>query len=471
MNLPNYIQASEIREQFAAAMSQMYQDEVPMYSRLLEMVSDINLQQLETKTGFIQPLKNTHKLDYLSSERHGAIRLGEAEELHTMRRLFAVMGMYPVSYYDLTEAGIPVHSTAFRPVQLMHLEQNPFRMFTSLLRLDLIDDPELRAQAQALLDKRNIFSDGVIEMIERFEQQHGLTSEQADNFIQQALETFRWHQQATVDRQTYDAFLKTHRLVADIVCFKGPHINHLTPRTMNIDRVQNQMKEYGLDAKTIIEGPPRRQYPILLRQTSFKALSEAVEFLSDGNEPIKGNHSARFGEVEQRGIALTVKGRKLYDKLLNQVRQQIPDIDNRVDEYYRHLEQVFYEFPDDIEDLRMQGLAYFSYQARPGIKIPDDANLEQLIEIGAIRYLQITYEDFLPVSAAGIFKSNLDDGSTQVFESSPNQQQFEQALGCPVISEFEVYQRIQTDSLNHALKQLGFADAQRDALIQQLPGE
>jgi uncharacterized glyoxalase superfamily metalloenzyme YdcJ len=30
--------------------------------------------------------------------------------------MFAVMGMYPVSYYDLSQAGVPVHSTAFRPI-------------------------------------------------------------------------------------------------------------------------------------------------------------------------------------------------------------------------------------------------------------------------------------------------------------------------------------------------------------------
>ena len=33
-----------------------------------------------------------------------------------LRRLFAVMGLYPVGYYDLSVAGVPVHSTAFRPV-------------------------------------------------------------------------------------------------------------------------------------------------------------------------------------------------------------------------------------------------------------------------------------------------------------------------------------------------------------------
>ena len=38
------------------------------------------------------------------------------------------------------------------------------------------------------------------------------------------------------------------------------------------------MIEHGMAAKAVIEGPPRRACPILLRQTSFKALEEAVHF-------------------------------------------------------------------------------------------------------------------------------------------------------------------------------------------------
>lgn len=56
--------------------------------------------------------------------------LGTARELATMRRLFAVMGMAPVGYYDLSVAGVPVHSTAFRPVDEAALSRNPFRVFT-----------------------------------------------------------------------------------------------------------------------------------------------------------------------------------------------------------------------------------------------------------------------------------------------------------------------------------------------------
>jgi uncharacterized glyoxalase superfamily metalloenzyme YdcJ len=65
----------------------------------------------------------------------------------------------------------------------------------------------------------------------------------------EALETFRWHSHATVDADTYHALHNEHRLIADVVCFPGCHINHLTPRTLDIDRVQALMPECGIVPK------------------------------------------------------------------------------------------------------------------------------------------------------------------------------------------------------------------------------
>src|SRR5699024_4143326 len=131
------------------------------------------------------------ELERLSVERHGAIRVGTAEELGVLRRLFAVMGMQPVSYYDLSVAGVPVHSTAFRPVKKRELDRNPFRLFTSLLRLDLIQDDDLRRRATDILSARDIFTPGVRDMIDRYETRGGLTDAEATRFVTEALETFR----------------------------------------------------------------------------------------------------------------------------------------------------------------------------------------------------------------------------------------------------------------------------------------
>ncbi|WP_404603573.1 2-oxoadipate dioxygenase/decarboxylase HglS [Raoultella planticola] len=440
--MANTITADEIRENFSQAMSAMYQQEVPQYGTLLELVADVNLAVLEHNPKLHEQLANADELSRLNVERHGAIRVGTAEELATLRRMFAIMGMFPVSYYDLSQAGVPVHSTAFRPVDDAALARNPFRIFTSLLRLELIANVELRQRAAAILARRDIFTPRCRELIAVHEEQGHFSPAQAREFVHQALETFRWHSHATVDADTYYALHNEHRLIADVVCFPGCHINHLTPRTLDIDRVQALMPECGMVPKALIEGPPRREVPILLRQTSFKALEEPVVFAGEH----QGTHSARFGEIEQRGIALTPKGRALYDRLLNEAGVGKDNLHHQ-----RHLQEVFSQFPDSEFLLRQQGLAWFRYRLTPAGEAhrhafgPGD-DPQPLIERGWVVAQPIIYEDFLPVSAAGIFQSNLGNDIQARSHGNASLDAFETALGCPVLDEFALYQQAEERS-------------------------
>ena len=104
----SHLDPNAIRTLFSRAMSALYRDEVPAYGTLLDLVRKVNDATLQAKP----------------AER---VRLEKLGELTTMRRLFAVMGMYPVGYYDLSVAGVPVHSTAFRPLDDAALNANPFR--------------------------------------------------------------------------------------------------------------------------------------------------------------------------------------------------------------------------------------------------------------------------------------------------------------------------------------------------------
>ncbi|WP_407289406.1 VOC family protein [Raoultella planticola] len=440
--MANTITADEIRENFSQAMSAMYQQEVPQYGTLLELVADVNLAVLEHNPKLHEQLANADELSRLNVERHGAIRVGTAEELATLRRMFAIMGMFPVSYYDLSQAGVPVHSTAFRPIDDAALARNPFRIFTSLLRLELISNVELRQRAAAILARRDIFTPRCRELIAVHEEQGHFSPAQAREFVHQALETFRWHSHATVDADTYYALHNEHRLIADVVCFPGCHINHLTPRTLDIDRVQALMPECGMVPKALIEGPPRREVPILLRQTSFKALEEPVVFAGEH----QGTHSARFGEIEQRGIALTPKGRALYDRLLNEAGVGKDNLHHQ-----RHLQEVFSQFPDSEFLLRQQGLVWFRYRLTPAGEAhrhafgPGD-DPQPLIERGWVVAQPIIYEDFLPVSAAGIFQSNLGNDIQARSHGNASRDAFETALGCPVLDEFALYQQAEERS-------------------------
>jgi uncharacterized glyoxalase superfamily metalloenzyme YdcJ len=463
MKANSHVSADTIRADFSAAMSAMYRTEVPAYGTLMALVADVNAETLAADPVLKERLEATDTLERISEERHGAIRLGTPEELSMMRRAFAVMGMYPVGYYDLSTAGVPVHSTAFRPVGEESLNRNPFRVFTSLLRLDLIADETLREEAADVLAARKIFTDEAVRFIEKAERNGGLDAADTARFVTELLETFRWHDQAIVSTGMYKRLHDAHRLIADVVSFKGPHINHLTPRTLDIDKVQARMPEEGIAPKAVVEGPPTRTCPILLRQTSFKALEEAVSFIGADGTWQEGSHTARFGEIEQRGVALTPKGRALYDRLLTETRARVrPAADgSNADEYEAALVDVFKTFPDDWDGIRKAGLGYFTYSlTQKGKAVTGrNADLETAIEAGLIRFDPIVYEDFLPVSAAGIFQSNLGDDATQDFVASPNQVMFERDLGAAVLDEFAHYAAIQRASLEMCLGIVNMAAA------------
>ncbi len=163
---------------------------------------------------------------------------------------------------------------------------------------------------------------------------------------------------------------------------------------------------------------------------------------------------------------MTRKGRALYDQLLSRVSGS--KADSAPEDYRQRLNDAFTDFPDDLHGLRKTGLAFFTYEltaamiarlqtmsTRPHLHaLP----LEVLIEIGAITAEPITYEDFLPVSAAGIFQSNLGHSDRAKYVASPGKPEFEKALGTTVLDEISLYEEIERLSianLRTTLRSLG----------------
>jgi uncharacterized glyoxalase superfamily metalloenzyme YdcJ len=454
-----------MRSRFCHALSEMYKSEVPLYGDLIDIVWEADAKAVQhsqnmSDSQIINPddvLPSRHRV-----ERHGAIRVGTAHELATIRRMFAVMGMYPVGYYDLSLAGFPMHATAFRPKTQESLDKNPFRVFTTVLRMELLTE-KTRELAKQALKQRNIFTPRLLALLDTAERERSLTPEQCTEFISNSLETFRWHSKATVTLDVYEQLKAEHPLIADIVSFPSSHINHLTPRTIDIDLVQKLMLDHGMPAKERIEGPPRRTCPILLRQTSFKALEEIVHFRDPSGSHVKGSHTARFGEVEQRGYALTRQGRQLYDQILDQVNKKAADGGLHGQDYDKLLEDQFREFPDNLSKLHDLSLAYFSYQLTPlgeqfikenTVSLKDHqapVSLQDLLAKGIIGYEPLTYEDFLPLSAGGIFYSNLGSVSQSkqlIMSADPDLDGFQRLLGACVADEFHLYSEMQQKSLD-----------------------
>jgi uncharacterized glyoxalase superfamily metalloenzyme YdcJ len=114
----------------------------------------------------------------------------------------------------------------------------------------------------------------------------------------------------------------------------------------------------------------------------------------------------RFGEVEQRGIALTPLGRQRYDELMHQT-----DVAASAGLSWQEAGRQVWEasdFPTDLDGLRRAGLAHFTYTGDASAS----ASFEDAIASGAVTATPIVYEDFLPRSAAGIFQSNLTGDGT-----------------------------------------------------------
>ncbi|KAM0464949.1 hypothetical protein ACHAPV_001940 [Trichoderma viride] len=467
-HVPEYADPDALRTAFTLAMSSMYKSEVPLYGDLIHIVNAVNAS---TRTADLDPrvLAMRHgnvASSRLDIERHGAIRLGTPYELRTVSRIFAVIGLYPVGYYDLAAAGLPMHATCFRPRSTASLKKNPFRVFTSLLRPELIRDEKARSLALKLLSKRNIFTAELITLLDLADKQNGrLTIDQGTRFVLQAMETFRWHSTAASSHEDYQLLKKEHQILADIACFRSAHINHLTPRTLDISAAQQKMKSQGLKVKDRIEGPPERNCPILLRQTSFLAIEEPVQFFT-GQESqsrfVSGSHKARFGEIEERGAAVTLAGRQLYDELLNEAMAAAESKSQKCtpEELDRQVKATFRKYPDNWKTLRARKLVYFTYSVAkrhlPEMYDGPSFTLEHLIQQGIIDITPITYEDFLPLSAAGIFRSNLGtQASSASVDALSNEAGMEEALGAKLSSSDELYKTMEDESIRKCEVELG----------------
>ncbi len=92
MSTARFADPDQIRAGFFRAMSQMYQQEVPLYGTLMALVSEVNAQVMSRDSSVLDSLRQTGEIQRLDMERHGAIRVGTAQELAMLARLFAVMG-------------------------------------------------------------------------------------------------------------------------------------------------------------------------------------------------------------------------------------------------------------------------------------------------------------------------------------------------------------------------------------------
>ncbi|OOK83642.1 hypothetical protein BZL29_0357 [Mycobacterium kansasii] len=141
----------------------------------------------------------------------------------------------------------------------------------------------------------------------------GCDAAEAQVFVAGAVAAFALSREP-IDKSWYDELSRVSAVAADIAGIGSTHINHLTPRVLDIDELYRRMSGRGIAMIDTIQGPPRTAGPaVLLRQTSFRALAEPRLFRCADGRITEGSLRVRFGEVEARGVALTPRGRERYD--------------------------------------------------------------------------------------------------------------------------------------------------------------
>ena len=398
----SFIEPWQLRARFARSLSAMYGREVPAYTTLVDVSREVNAAVVAAHGADAQRLGS---LDRVSAERHGAIRLGTPRELAQVARIFGAMGMFAVGFYDLRDAvpsPVPVVSTAFRPVDPHELARNPFRVFTSLLAVSdrRFFGAGLQRRLEQFLDQRVLFSPELLALADRAEAAGGLPAADADRFVELATQAFELSREP-IDEAWYRELERISAVAADIGGVTSTHINHLTPRVLDIDELYARMQARGIEMIDAIQGPPRWDGPdVLLRQTSFRALAEPRAFRRADGSVHESTLRVRFGEVEARGVALTATGRALYDELIAEQADA---------------QRWSERFPASERELARADLAFFEYE-RIKDRHPDGssppADVAGLIDGGWVCAQPIVYEDFLPRSAAGIFQSNLAEGAS-----------------------------------------------------------
>jgi len=537
--------ADKIRMQHRlfAELSAMFGREVPLYDKSLLVNKVCNQTVVDLLGRLYRGFTLTdEQLDKTSGERHGAIRIGTAEEYRWVTGFFAAFAMEPHNFYDMTSLGgksQPIVATAFRSVV------NPeHRVFTSLLMLDYFA-PDVRSRVEALLAQRQVFSDRAKELITKNEEQGGLTEAEAEELIREGTtRIFKWTGEARdykLYKELSDAGFK---IAADIACFNSHHLNHLTPNTFCMDLYTGAMKfclgewdvesfrrrataaltflrefatpdymklhfrhlshddiaafergevtdaeiaaladkltarlqESDLDLsklnhsgfKDFTEGPAV-DTPILLRQDSYKALTEPVVFHEPDGSKVNAVHTARFGEIEQRFYATTQAGRELYDKCLAKAeaaREKDPGLVKRdYEAYQKSYAEAFAEIPKTLRELVEKKLVFARFSATEKGKAAagtiGTTDIHELVRQGYARYEGLRYEDFLPFSAAGIFASNLGQYGTKsnaAEKPAYTKEMLEKIMGRPIIDPNVVYRAMEAESLLETYAALSLTD-------------
>ncbi|MFM9957490.1 MAG: 2-oxoadipate dioxygenase/decarboxylase family protein [Phycisphaerales bacterium] len=378
------------------------------------------------------------------AERQGGLEWEDAEALigEGTARIFKWTGAARDHglYQDLSKAGFKIAAdiACFERHHLNHLTPNTFCMdlYTSAMKFCMgeLPESEFKARAERALGRFTAQCDkDMVRLLFRH-----LNTEQIDGFGRGAV-----------------GAAEISSMVASLAARLGQS-----------DLQLSKLNHSGF--KDFTEGPSE-DTPVLLRQDAYKALTEKVVFTEADGSVIETVHTARFGEIEQRFYATTPTGRKMYDECLAAAevdRDKDPTLSKRdFAAYERAYGSAFTPFPKTLAELLDRGLVYGRYFATASGRAARGAlsttDVRELVKKGFVRVEGLRYEDFLPVSAAGIFASNLNQygtKSTAAVKPTYTRAMLEEILGKRIVDADAVYAGIEAQSVLATYEALGVTE-------------
>ena len=435
------VEPSWIRAELVRQILDAFKASLPLYENMMAVADSINREAGDDVA------------EGLGKVMHAAIRCASDHELQTIRKIFALMGSEPVNYYDLRER-VSVESTAFRPVSSSEIQLNGFRIFCSILSMECIPE-EHRHFVQSIIDRRNIFDDQLLGLIDTGESQRGFNQTDAAQFVEKCVQLFTRPEVALVSVDEYQRLQSINKVAAQVLVSNALAFNHLTPSVASVPKAHAEMRKRGIKTIPVWQGPVGKDF--ILRQTSCLAPATVLKFPNGDGTFTEAEHQETFVEFEERQQALTRKGRLLFEEMYANGKSKL-----KVDENSPQFEQHYYEtmrsaldsFPDDALELWRQKLAYFEYTVVDSNTTVD--SFEEAVEQGIVELVPQKYEDFFGPAATNIFNSNIGlEDVANVGIAKPNSLvDFESRLGAEVVDMYDYYDAIEETSRKAAAKRL-----------------
>lgn len=426
-----WVEPDEMRSKYIEMLTDQFQEKFLDYGVLSDLVRDINNITLIQNTALYEQLIQQRERHFFSQVLCAHYVLNNAEDLEWLRRIFAIIGLFPVGFYQLGSPDFPLPSTLFRPLQHEAIRRQPFRILLSVRNLTETQGIS-GMQPLERLASRTQLKGQFIEFIYKFEKYGMLNAVEAQHFLT-ALMQYVHPECQSLSPQAWMSETTQNLNPARQNAFIG----QMTLPCLNMEKATQLTRDLGLDPLDHLEAPSQRNYPIL---------SNKMSILLKSPHSSESAHRCQF-QIEQRGLALTAKGLKLVQGIFKHLVVELAQKTRTISQQRRLINQAFKSLPDSDVTLYRQGLAYFRFCLNPdampvALGSYTKQDVPQLLRHQVIQLVPIMFED--------IVQPDLSQYAPALLEQ--HKKQFEAGLGCPVHDPMPYYALWQEESLQRCLK-------------------